>query len=119
ARLRAPDSWVAGVVAGTDGPLAVPLACVATESVLHQPFFTQLCDEGARLALDRSAAVVETLLQSNGNVALGASGLDLPHHRRCGGIERIDLLGACLEQHAAEFLFAKFHVLRKLHGPRR
>src|SRR5262245_41136842 len=112
---RSPEPVAAGVVAGTWETTPGPLSGQVTGSILHQSFLTQLGDEGDRLALDRAAVVAETLLQPLGNRALFASRLDLAHHRSRGGIERIDLLRARLEQHAAEFFLAKFDVFRELH----
>ena len=62
--------------------------------------------------------VGEALLQARGDRLLVAAGRDLAHDGRAGRIEREDLLGARLEQHAAEFLLAELDEFGQSHGHR-
>src|SRR5262245_50546354 len=92
---RSADPVAAGRAAGTPEPLAA----AGTASVLHQALVAQLGEKGGRFPLDRAAVVAEALFQSPRNVALAGPRLDLAHHGGRGRIERVDLLGAGLEQH--------------------
>jgi hypothetical protein len=85
-------------------------------STLHEPALAQIGDEGGDFALDRPVAVVKALFQSGHDRALIATGFDLAHDGRGRRVEGEDLLGARLEEHAAEFLLAELHVFRQLHG---
>src|SRR5450631_476556 len=54
-------------------------------------------------------------LQTCCDGVLIATRLDLSHDCGGGGVEREHFLGTCLEEHAAEFLFAKFDEFCELH----
>ena len=85
---------------------------VARALVKVQSSTRPLCRSSAMkrddFALDLVGAVVEALFQPRDDHVLVAAGLDLPHDSGCRRIEREDLLGAGLEEDAAEFLFAEF-----------
>ena len=80
------------------------------------PFSRRSAMKRGDFALDGPVGVVKAVLQFRGDLTLVAAAFDGADHGRRGGAQREDLLGARLEQDAAELLLTELNVLGKVHA---